>query len=305
MTVSSPFSGLRGRLKDHAPLAARSWFRTGGTADWLFIPKDHDDLSSALRQRPSTMPLTILGACSNVILRDGGIEGLVVRLAGGFADITPDHDGLIVGAAALDVTVAETAARHHLGGMEFLVGIPGSIGGAVAMNAGAYGRDMAAILEWVEILTPDGAYHRLPADTLTMRYRHTELPDGAIVIRARLKGTADTPDAIIERMNAIRASREESQPLRTRTGGSTFRNPDGHKAWELIDQAGCRGLRHGDAQMSEKHCNFMLNLGHASSHDLEQLGTHVRQRVYDTSGISLHWEIKRLGRHAPTTSTPS
>lgn len=296
MNIPSCFSGLRGRLKTDAPLGMRSWFRTGGAADYLFVPKDSDDLSTALRQRPDTMSLTVLGACSNIIIRDGGIEGLVIRLAGGFADIDVEQDGLIVGAAALDVTVAETAAHHGLAGMEFLVGIPGSIGGAVAMNAGAYGRDMAAILDWVELLTSEGKPLRLPAHELTMSYRHTSLPKGAVVTRARLKGTPDNPATITERMTAIRTSREESQPLRTRTGGSTFRNPDGHKAWELIDQAGCRGLIQGGAQMSEKHCNFMLNLGQASSADLEQLGTIVRQRVYDTSGISLQWEIKRLGR---------
>ncbi|MXV44673.1 UDP-N-acetylmuramate dehydrogenase [Saccharibacter sp. 17.LH.SD] len=300
MTHSTLFSGLQGRLKEDAPLGARTWFRTGGNADWLFVPKNVDDLRSFLHQRPSTMPLTVLGACSNIIIRDGGLEGAVIRLAGGFADITRDGDhGLIVGAAALDVTVAEQAALYGLAQMEFLVGIPGSIGGAIAMNAGAYGGEMRNILDWVDILTLDGQEKRLPAADLNMSYRHSSLPQGAIVIRARLRGTPDDPSLIKERLAHIRASREESQPLRTRTGGSTFRNPEEHKAWALIDQAGCRGLRFGDAQISEKHCNFMLNTGQASSYELEHLGEIVKQRVLDNSGVMLQWEIKRLGRFLP------
>lgn len=295
--------GLRGRLRKNALLGSRSWFRTGGAADWLLIPEDQEDLAYFLRHCPREMPLTILGACSNVIIRDGGIEGIVIRLAGGFSSMIPDispsgESGLIVGAAALDVTIAEYAARHGLEGLEFLSGIPGSIGGAICMNAGAYGRDMRDILDWVEVLapTPKAECLRLEADLLPMRYRHGGLPENCIVLRARLKAIPGDKQIIMERMAEIRQKRETSQPLRTRTGGSTFRNPEGHKAWALIDAAGCRGLRRGDAQISEKHCNFMLNLGAASSADLEALGEEVRQRVKEQSNITLQWEIKRLGR---------
>ncbi len=306
MTVTSPFSGLRGRLKAQAPLAARTWFRTGGPAEWLFVPQDKGDLAQALQQCPAAMPLTVLGACSNLIIRDGGLPGLTIRLAGGFASIEQDRDGLIVGAAALDSSVAETAARAGMTGFEFLATIPGSIGGAVRMNAGAYGGDIASILDWVEILTRNGTCERLPAAALSMGYRHATLPEGAVVIRVRLQAHGqEAAEHIQERIQSMRASREASQPLRARTGGSTFRNPEGAKAWELIDAAGCRGLRHGDAQISEKHCNFMLNLGQANSTELEELGEMVRERVQAHSGISLHWEIKRLGLPLPSSSSPT
>lgn len=304
MTADAPFQQVRGRLKAQAPLAARSWFRSGGAADWLFVPQDAEDLASALRQCPSELPVTVLGACSNVIIRDGGLPGLTIRLAGGFAGIEVDGDGLIAGAAALDGSVAETAAQAGMAGFAFLSTIPGSIGGAVCMNAGAYGGDMSILLDWVEILTREGTLQRLPAAALNMQYRHTSLPEGSIVLRARLKAHGkDDPTTIQQAMREMRASREASQPLRARTGGSTFRNPEGHKAWELIDAAGCRGLRHGGAQISEKHCNFMLNTGEATSTELEELGEMVRARVLDKSGVTLHWEIKRLGRSLSSTSS--
>ena len=304
MTADAPFRQLRGRLKAQAPLAARSWFRTGGAADWLFVPQDAEDLASALRQCLPDMPVTVLGACSNVIIRDGGLPGLTIRLAGGFASIEADGDGLIAGAAALDSSVAETAAQAGMSGFAFLSTIPGSIGGAVCMNAGAYGGDMSTLLDWVDILTREGTLQRLPASALNMQYRHSSLPEGSIVLRARLKAHGEEdPAAIQQKMQEMRASREASQPLRARTGGSTFRNPEGHKAWELIDAAGCRGLRHGGAQISEKHCNFMLNTGDATSTELEELGEMVRTRVLDKSGISLHWEIKRLGRLLSSASS--
>jgi len=298
MTDSSdfPVKGLRGRLTPNTPLGPRAWFRVGGPADWVFIPEDQDDLALFLREKPASMPVTILGACSNVIIRDGGIAGTVIRLARGFADIDIQGNSLIVGAAALDITVAEHAAAAGLAGLEFLAGIPGSIGGAVRMNAGAYGSDLDAILEWAEILTENGDLRRLSHDELGFAYRHSELPAGSVVIRSSLRGTPDDADAIRSRIADIRASREASQPVRARTGGSTFRNPEGHKAWQLIDEAGCRGLRIGDAQVSEKHCNFLLNLGQASSADLETLGETVREKVLAQSGVSLHWEIKRIGR---------
>ncbi|MBS1063064.1 UDP-N-acetylmuramate dehydrogenase [Gluconobacter wancherniae] len=296
MTSQIPITGLRGRLTPNAPLGPRAWFRTGGPADWLFVPEDLDDLAHALREKPQDLPLTVLGACSNVIIRDGGIAGLVVRLARGFTEITVENDGIIAGAAALDITVAEHAAASGLAGLEFLAGIPGSIGGAIRMNAGAYGSDINAVLDWAEILTKDGVLKRLSCEELHFSYRHSELPADSIVVRVRLRATKDTADAVRARIVEIRASREASQPVRARTGGSTFRNPEGHSAWALIDDAGCRGLKLGDAQVSEKHCNFLLNLGAARSRDLEQLGETVRQKVLAKAGIELHWEIRRIGR---------
>lgn len=305
MTVSSdfPVKGLRGRLTSNAPLGPRAWFRVGGPADWLFVPEDQDDLALFLREKPATMPVTVLGACSNVIIRDGGIAGTVIRLARGFADITVQGNSLIVGAAALDITVAEHAASAGLAGLEFLAGIPGSIGGAIRMNAGAYGSDINAVLEWADILTAEGDLRRLSHNDLGFAYRHSELPEGSVVIRASLRGTPDNAEAIRSRIADIRASREASQPVRARTGGSTFRNPEGHKAWQLIDEAGCRGLQIGDAQVSEKHCNFLLNLGQASSADLEKLGETVREKVLAQSGVDLHWEIKRIGRKSEGEQT--
>ncbi|NIE79673.1 UDP-N-acetylmuramate dehydrogenase [Asaia sp. As-1742] len=286
----------RGRLSFDAPLGPRAWFRTGGNAEALFVPKDVQDLADTLAALPKGVPVTVLGACSNVIIRDGGIEGLVVRMAGGFADIVIEPDGLVAGAAALDMIVAEQAAAAGLTGLEFLAGIPGSIGGAVVMNAGAYGSDINAVLDWAEILLPDGTITRLGNAALAFSYRHASLPDGAIVLRARLRAQPGDREQIRTHIAGIKAAREASQPVKARTGGSTFRNPDGHKAWQLIDDAGCRGLIRGGAQVSEKHCNFLLNLGTATSRDLEDLGDEVRARVLAQSGIALHWEIKRLGK---------
>ncbi|RUT25087.1 UDP-N-acetylenolpyruvoylglucosamine reductase [Asaia sp. W19] len=288
----------RGRLSFDAPLGPRAWFRTGGNAEALFVPKDAQDLAETLAALPPHTPVTVLGACSNVIIRDGGLDGLVVRLAGGFAEIVIEPDGLIAGAAALDMMVAEQAAGAGLAGLEFLAGIPGSIGGAVVMNAGAYGSDMNAVLDWAEVLLPDGSITKLDNPALAFTYRHAVLPQGAIVLRARLRAQPGDKAQIRAHIAGIKEAREASQPIKSRTGGSTFRNPDGHKAWQLIDEAGCRGLIQGGAQVSEKHCNFLLNLGEATSADLETLGDLVRQRVLDHSGIALHWEIKRLGRKA-------
>lgn len=286
----------RGRLSFDAPLGPRAWFRTGGNAEALFVPKDARDLAETLATLPEGTPVTVLGACSNVIIRDGGIDGLVVRLAGGFADIAIEPDGLIAGAAALDMIVAEQAAAAGLAGLEFLAGIPGSIGGAVVMNAGAYGSDIRAVLDWAEILLPNRTVTRLDNADLAFSYRHASLPEGAIVLRARLRAQPGNADEIRVHITEIKAAREASQPVKARTGGSTFRNPDGHKAWQLIDEAGCRGLTKGGAQVSEKHCNFLLNLGTATSSDLEALGDDVRDRVLAHSGVALHWEIKRLGK---------
>jgi UDP-N-acetylmuramate dehydrogenase len=266
----------------------------------LVRPADLDDLLLLLRDMPADMPLTILGAASNLIIRDGGIAGVVLRLARGFGEVVVEADGgIIAGAAALDVTVAETAAAAGLGGLEFLVGIPGRIGGAVAMNAGAYGVEIKDVLDWAEIATPEGLL-RLDAPALHFAYRHAQLPPRGVVVRARLRAIAGDKPAIAARLAEIRAAREATQPVRARTGGSTFKNPPGdRKAWELIDAAGCRGLTRGAAQVSEKHCNFLLNLGGASAADIEALGDEVRARVLAHSGIALEWEIRRIGRTLP------
>ena len=290
---------LRGRVEANAPLGPATWFRVGGAADVLVRPADLDDLLLLLRDMPADISLTILGAASNMIIRDGGIAGVVLRLARGFGDVVVEDNGIIAGAAALDVTVAETAAAAGLAGLEFLVGIPGSIGGAVAMNAGAYGREIKDVLEWAEIATPEGLM-RLDAAALHFAYRHAQLPVRGVVVRAKLRATLGDKAAISARLAEIRAAREATQPVRARTGGSTFKNPPGdRKAWELIDAAGCRGLLRGAAQVSEKHCNFLINLGGASAADIEALGEDVRARVLAHSGIALEWEIRRIGRAQP------
>ncbi|MCX7930963.1 MAG: UDP-N-acetylmuramate dehydrogenase [Rhodovarius sp.] len=289
---------IRGRVQAGVVLAPFTWFRVGGPAEWLVRPADTEDLLALLAALPEEVPLTVIGAASNLILRDGGLPGVVVRLGGGFAGIARDGDGLIAGAAVLDATLAEHAAAQGLTGLEFLCGIPGSIGGAVAMNAGAYGAEIKDVLDWVELATPRGL-ERLPAAELGLSYRHSALPPRSVVVRARLRARPDQPAAIAARMAEIRARREATQPVRARTGGSTFRNPPGRKAWELIDAAGCRGLARGGAQVSERHCNFLLNTGTASAADLEALGEEVRARVLAHSGIALEWEIQRLGVPLP------
>ncbi len=286
---------IKGRLQQNAPLGDKTWFRVGGAAEFLFRPADAQDLSAFLRDMPLHLPVTVIGAASNLIIRDGGIPGIVVRLARGFGDIVVEADGVIAGGAALDATVAEHAAHAGLTGLEFLSGIPGAIGGAVMMNAGAYGGDVATTLDWAEIVTRQGEILRLTAGEIGFSYRHSTLPPECVVIRARFFAKPGESAAIAARMADIRASRDATQPVRARTGGSTFRNPPDAKAWELIDGAGCRGLARGGAQVSEKHCNFLLNTGAASAADLEGLGEDVRRRVHAASGITLEWEIKRIG----------
>jgi UDP-N-acetylmuramate dehydrogenase len=289
---------LRGRVAQGAPLGQTTWFRVGGPAETLVRPADAEDLVALLRDLPAATPLTILGAASNVIVRDGGIDGVTIRLARGFTAIEVEPDGVVAGGAALDVTVAETAAAQALGGLEFLVGIPGSIGGAVAMNAGAYGSEIKDVLDWAEVATASGIL-RLSAQDLHFAYRRAVLPPRGVVTRARLRAAPGDATAIAARLNEIRAAREATQPVRARTGGSTFKNPPGaRKAWELIDEAGCRGLRLGAAQVSEKHCNFLINTGGATAAEIEGLGEQVRARVRATTGIELEWEIRRIGRPA-------
>ena len=286
---------LRGRAQANAPLAPFTWFRVGGAAEVLVRPADADDLAAFLGALSPDVQVHVIGACSNLIIRDGGLPGVTIKLARGFSAITVESDGAMAGAAALDVTVAEHAAAAGLTGLEFLSGIPGTIGGAMTMNAGAYGGESAHVLDWAEIVTRSGEQRRMAAAELAFAYRHARLPHGAVVTRARLRAFPGAPVAIAARMNEIRATREASQPVRARTGGSTFRNPAGMKAWELIDAAGCRGLVRGGAMVSEKHCNFLINTGKATAADIEGLGEEVRRRVFAASGVNLDWEIHRIG----------
>jgi UDP-N-acetylmuramate dehydrogenase len=290
---------IRGRVQPNAPLAPFTWFRAGGAAEVLVRPADVNDLAQFLRALPPEIPVQVIGACSNLIVRDGGLPGVTIRLARGFSAIVPDANGVVSGAAALDLTVAEHAVAAGLGGLEFLSGIPGSIGGAVAMNAGAYGGEIAGVLDWAEMVVRTGDVSRVPAADLALSYRHATLPPGAVVVRVRLRAVATAPAISAARMAEIRVAREASQPIRARTGGSTFRNPSpgasSLKAWELIDAAGCRGLVRGGAQVSEKHCNFLINIGGATAADIEGLGEEVRRRVFAATGVTLEWEIRRIG----------
>jgi len=291
---SNPLPAIRGRVLAGAALAPFTWFRVGGPAEWLVRPADTEDLVALLAGLPAGTPLTVLGAASNLIIRDGGLPGVALRLGGGFGAVQVEADGVIAGAAALDAVVAQHAAAAGLGGLEFLSGIPGAIGGAVAMNAGAYGTEVKDRLDWAEVATAAGI-QRLTAAELGFAYRHASLPPRGVVLRARFHAAPGDATAIAAGMAEIRAAREATQPVRARTGGSTFKNPPGARAWEVIDAAGCRGLGFGGAQVSEKHCNFLLNTGNATAAELEALGETVRARVLAHSGIALEWEIKRLG----------
>ncbi len=290
---------VRGSLRANAPLHRYTWFRVGGPAEVLFEPADIDDLCDFLAARPGGVPVTLIGVGSNLLVRDGGIPGVVIRLGRGFADITAishgDKPAMRAGAMALDLRVALEAQAAEVAGLEFLSGIPGTIGGALRMNAGAYGREIADVLLSAQAVDGTGTRHSLTPADLDFSYRHSALPDDWIVTAAILQGEAGDGDAIATRIDAIRAEREESQPTRARTGGSTFKNPRGSRAWELIDAAGCRGLKRGGAMVSQKHCNFLINTGDASAADIEGLGEEVRRRVHAHSGVTLAWEIRRVG----------
>jgi len=289
---------VRGRLTAAAPLAGITWFGVGGPAEVMFRPLDEADLAGFLAALPGDVPVTVIGVGSNLLVRDGGIAGVVIRLGRGFAAIEPAAPRLSVGAAALDVNVATLAAEAGIAGCEFLTGVPGTIGGALRMNAGAYGGDMAQITVAARALDRQGRAHELTPAELGFTYRKSAVRDDWIFSAAVLEGRAADPAAIKRRLAEIRAEREASQPLRTKTGGSTFKNPAGAKAWELIDQAGCRGLTRGGARVSEQHCNFLINGGGASAADIEELGEEVRRRVFDRTGITLEWEIRRVGEAA-------
>ncbi|HJT39770.1 MAG TPA: UDP-N-acetylmuramate dehydrogenase [Sphingobium sp.] len=287
---------VRGSLKADAPLGPLVWFKAGGLAQWLFEPKDRQDLSDFLRDLDPAIPVMALGLGSNLIVRDGGVPGVVVRLGKPFAKAGQiDATTLRCGGGASGILVSSTARDAGIAGLEFLRSIPGTVGGFVRMNGGAYGRETCDILVECEVVLRSGEVVTLPHDALGYTYRHSTLPEGAVVVSAVFRGVPGEPAAIQAEMDRIAAAREESQPLRSKTGGSTFKNPDGHKAWALVDEAGCRGLQLGGAQVSEKHTNFLLNLGDATSADIEALGEEVRRRVKERSGIDLEWEIQRVG----------
>jgi len=286
---------VRGRLTAGANLGAVTWFRVGGAAEVLFKPADLMDLQGFLARKPDDVPVTVLGVGSNLLVRDGGIPGVVLRLGRAFAEIRVDGTRVHAGAAALDLNVALAARDGGVAALEFLAGVPGTIGGALRMNAGAYGSDLAAVAVSATALDPHGRLHRLGKDDLGFTYRHSAVDPDWIFVGAELEGRTDTPQAIQTRITEIQNARAESQPIRARTGGSTFTNPPHRKAWELIDAAGCRGLAIGGAMVSEKHCNFLINTGTATAADLEALGEEVRRRVKAQSGVELQWEIKRIG----------
>jgi UDP-N-acetylmuramate dehydrogenase len=289
---------VRGRLSENVALAPVTWFRVGGPADVIFRPADTEDLAQFLRERPRDVPVTVLGVGSNTLVRDGGIRGVVIRLGRGFAEVRIAGTAVEAGAAALDVNVALACRDAGVAGLEFLRGIPGTIGGALRMNAGAYGREIVDVICAAEAVDPDAGLHRLSKAELGLGYRRCRVPEGWIFTRAWLQGETGDPAAIAARMVEINDQREATQPVRSRTGGSTFANPPGAKAWELIDRAGCRGLRIGGAQVSEQHCNFLINTGSATAADLEALGEEVRRRVRECCGVTLEWEIRRLGEPA-------
>jgi UDP-N-acetylmuramate dehydrogenase len=285
----------RGRLTRNAPLAPLVWFKTGGVAELLFEPVDVTDLSWFLADITPGYPVLALGLGSNLIVRDGGVWGVTIRLGKAFASISVDGTRLRAGAGAPGIAVASKARDAGIAGLEFLRGIPGTVGGVVRMNAGAYGREVRDILIEATLVLRDGTVETWPAERLGYTYRHSETPEGAVVVEALFEGVPGDPKTIGAEMNRIAAEREASQPLRSRTGGSTFKNPPGGKAWQLVDEAGLRGFRIGDAQVSEKHCNFLLNLGNATSGEIEALGEEVRRRVKAASGVELEWEIQRVG----------
>ena len=298
MTLLEQLPSVRGSLRANVSLAPYTWLRVGGAADVLFMPKDEADLAHFLSSTPDDIPVQILGVASNTLVRDGGVKGVVIRLGPAFAKVSTDGVSVSAGAAALDKTVAKKAAAAGVAGLEFYAGVPGTIGGALRMNAGCYGSETKDILKNVVALDRTGRRQVMDLDEMQYSYRHCGAPKDLFFTEAVFQGTADTPKAIQSRMDEITTKREASQPIREKTGGSTFKNPEGHSSWKLIDAAGCRGLRVGGAQMSEQHCNFMINNEDATAADLESLGETVRARVLQSQGVDLQWEIRRIGEAA-------
>lgn len=290
---------VRGGLTADASMASLTWFRVGGPADVLFRPADVEDLSAFLAACPLDIPITVVGVGSNLLVRDGGVRGVVIRLGATFGQVEIlENNQLRAGAAALDMSVARKAAAAGIAGLEFYAGIPGSIGGALIMNGGAHGGETCDVLVSARAVRRSGEIVTLTNEDFSYSYRHSDVPDDLIFVDGLFQGTAGERAVIEAHMAEITQKREESQPIRTKTGGSTFKNPEGHKSWQLVDGAGCRGLVRGGAQVSEMHCNFLINTGVANAGDLEGLGEEVRTRVKETSGVSLEWEIKRIGEPA-------
>jgi UDP-N-acetylmuramate dehydrogenase len=293
----SRLPAVRGRYTPNAALRQIAWMNAGGPAEVMFKPADREDLIAFITGCPEDVPVTVLGVLSNVIVRDGGIPGVVIRLGREFAGIDFKGEELRAGAAAMDMNVALASAMAGVAGFEFLSGVPGTIGGGLRMNAGAYGSDIATVLQTADVLFRDGTVKQMTPADMGLSYRHNDLPDSVIFMGAVMRGSKDDAAAIDARIMDIKTRRAETQPIKTKTGGSTFANPDtgDKRAWQLIDAAGCRGLKIGGAQVSELHCNFIINTGNASAADLERLGEEVRKRVFETSGVDLRWEIKRIG----------
>jgi UDP-N-acetylmuramate dehydrogenase len=290
---------LRGRLLANQTLAELTWFRVGGPAQVLFMPEDEQDLAYALANLPADIPVAVIGLGSNLIVRDGGVPGVVIRLGRGFGNVTVEDTRIRAGAAVPDVKVARAAQEAGIAGLSFMRGIPGGVGGALRMNGGAYGRETKDALVEARAVDRQGRVHVLRNVDMGHSYRHSGVPADYIFTEALYQGERGDPAVIVAEMDKITESREATQPIKSRTGGSTFKNPPGHKAWQLIDAAGCRGLKVGGAQVSEMHCNFLINLGGATATDIETLGETVRRRVRENSGVELEWEIERIGVAAP------
>ncbi|MEM6475202.1 MAG: UDP-N-acetylmuramate dehydrogenase [Pseudomonadota bacterium] len=296
-SVPVPIENIRGRLTHDANLAKYVWFKSGGNADWLFEPADVADLRAFYEALDDTIPVMALGVGSNMIIRDGGVPGVVVKLGPAFANVeVTGETTLEAGAAAPANKVARRAAKAGIDGLSFLIGIPGSVGGVTRMNGGCYGRETRDVMVDCDVIMPDGQMVTLTNADLQYSYRHSALPEGSVVIAVRFEGFPGDPATIKAEMDRISSERKESQPIGSMTGGSTFKNPPGHSSWKLIDAAGCRGMMNGAAQVSEKHCNFLINTGGATSTEIEGLGEMVREKVYAHSGIELEWEIRRVGR---------
>ena len=299
------FTDITGLLLADESLSKRTWLGVGGMADLYFEPHDEADLARFLQQVPAEMPITMMGAGSNMLVRDGGIEGCVIKLQGSFSQLSIEGDDIIAGAGITDAELARYAAKNGRGGLSFLVSIPGTIGGGLRMNAGCYGTEFKDVVQEARLMAPDGTIHHQTPQEMGMAYRHSDVPANWIFLSARFATKPAAIDELKAEMKQMLAMRAETQPQGVRTGGSTFANPDGGKAWQVIDNAGCRGLQIGEASMSDKHCNFMINQGAATAHDLEALGEEVRAKVKQSSGIDLRWEIKILGRPLDKKTAPS
>ncbi len=305
MTLIDRLPEVRGTYQENAPLAGLTWFRVGGPAEILYRPADADDLAAFLAAKPADVPVTMLGLGSNLLIRDGGVRGVVIRLGRAFSGIRIEGTTITAGGMALDYNVAKAARDAGLAGFEFMAGVPGTIGGGLRMNAGAYGREFKHVVRTVDAVEPDGARHTIDRDTWAPRYRGCGVPEDWIFIGCTMEGVPGDKAEIARAIELVQAARDDTQPIRTRTGGSTFKNPEEHKAWELIDEAGCRGMMRGGAQVSNKHCNFLINTGNATAADIEGLGEEVRARVLERTGVEIQWELRRIGESAPLPRGPA